>query len=322
MRLRIFFVLVLVFVLPLLAVSARADTLGSAASFAVLATKAVTDAQTLPATLINGFSAASPTMGALSCTGFVPTTGCTGGNGVVNGTTHLNDAIYLAALADSNKAYLALQNTPTIFNEVGGTCLGVLFGTCNSAINGLTPGVYKFTDSVTYLSGALTLNGGGDPNALWIFQIGTALTTTPDSSVLVNNTGAGAGLYWQVGTQATLGVNSVVQGNFLAGSEVAFALGAQIACGRAFTDTSGGTAVTFDGGSPPAKSQNNLVNVGPCTNGSTSGLNGGVIETGPGGTPFVGAPEPGTFALLSSGLLAMVLLAFRKSRVSSPSLSC
>src|ERR1700674_488223 len=224
MRLRIFFVLVLIFVLPLLAASAYADTLNTAASFAVLATTAVTDAQTGTPTLINGFSAASPTMGALSCTGFAAPTGCTAppGSGVVVGTTHLGDATYLMALADSNTAYLALKNTTTIFNEVGGTCLGALFGTCTTAINNLTPGVYKFTDSVTYLSGALTLAGGGNPNALWIFQIGTGLTTTPNSSVAVNGTGTGAGLYWQVGTQATLGVNSVLQGNFLAGTSVVF----------------------------------------------------------------------------------------------------
>jgi hypothetical protein len=321
MRLRIFFVLVLVFVLPLLAVSARADILGAADTYAVLATTAVTDAQTGVATVINGFSATSPTMGAVSCTGFVLGNGCTSpGSGVVNGVTNLSNASYTAALADSNIAYTALSNT----TDTGTfTCLGA--GSC---LNNVAPGVYRSTLTSTLWSGALTLAGDGNPNDIWIFQFAAGLTTATGSSLLLSGTGTGAGVYFQVGSQATLGQDSVLQGNFLAGTSVVFAPGAQITCGRAFTDTAAGTAVTFAGGSPTP--QNNLVSVGPCANGSTSGLNGGVlVPGGPGGVDTVGpgtggatVPEPGTLALLSSGLLAMVLLAFRKSRVSSLSLSC
>jgi hypothetical protein len=307
MKLRNFFVLALIFALPLLAVSAYADTLGSANSYAVLATTAVTDGSinATTATVINGFSAASPTMGAVSCTGFVAGTGCTLGYGVVNGTTNLNNAAYTGALADSNAAYLALQNTTATGTF---TCLGAGVG----CLNNVAPGVYSSTLSSTGLNGTLTLAGGGDPNALWIFQFAAGLTTGTGSSVAVTGTGAGAGVYFQVGTQATLGQDSVLQGNFLAGTEIAFAPGAQINCGRAFTDTAAGTLVSFAGAS--STPQVNQVSVDSCTNGSTSGLNGGTITTGPGGgTMVVATPEPGTFAFLSSGL-ALGLLMFRKLR--------
>jgi hypothetical protein len=288
-----------------LAVSARADILNTAASYAVLATTQVTDAQTGIATVINGFSATSPTMGAVSCTGFVLGTGCTLGSGVVNGAINLNNAPYTGALSDSNIAYTALSNTPDTGTF---SCLGA--GSC---LNNVAPGVYRSTLSSTLWNGALTLAGDGKPNDLWIFQFAAGLTTGTGSSVLVNGTGTGAGVYFQVGSQATLGQDSVLQGNFLAGTAIAFAPGAQITCGRAFTDTAAGTAVTFAGGSPTP--QNNLVSVGPCTNGSTSGLNGGTLVTPPGGGPpvVVPTPEPGTFALLSSGL-ALGFLKRRKLR--------
>ena len=165
------------------------------------------------------------------------------------------------------------------------------------------------------MNGVLTLAGGSNLAPLWIFQIGTGLTTDTGSSVAVTGTGAAAaGIYWEVGSQATLGVNTEFQGNILAGSAVVFDVGAQDTCGRAFADTS----VTFAGDNPAAQGGRANVVSNTCTQ-STSGFNGGVIS--PGGSvipgPPVATPEPGTLVLLSSGLFGMVFLTFRKSRVSS-----
>lgn len=311
MKLRGFTMLVLVLVLSLSVVSARADILGSADSYAVLATTQVTNpASNLADTQIFG------NMGDVSCTGFVAGTGCTAGFGTVSGSVNSGNAAYLTALADSNIAYTALANTPSTDNFTS-FCLGSDVG----CMNNLAPGVYTTTDSVALLNGALTLAGGSDLAPVWIFQMAAGFTTASNSSVLVTGTGAAAaGVYFEVGTQATLGDNTAFLGNILAGTEVAFNPGAQITCGRAFTDTAAGTAVTFAGNNPATTTGTpNLVS-GTCTE-SSSGYNSGVLITLPTGGTGVGpgaaaaVPEPGTFALLSSALLAMVLLTFRKQRV-------
>jgi hypothetical protein len=303
-RLRLFVPVLLL--LPLLGVSAGADTLGAADTYAVIGgvsqNPGITNAP-LSATNITGnmtFGSAS------SCTGFVPVQ-CTFGAGIVNGTVISNDA---AAIAAFGTAQTALANTGGVGDS------GVTDWTATPTLgslglhNNIAPGIYEFDSSVTVL-GTLTLQGGGDPNALWIFQIGTTLTTGSNASVVVTGTGTGAGLYWQVGSSAAIFDNSVFQGNILAATTIDFKPGAQDICGRAFSDT----LVSFDGVS--SVPQENVIS-DTCTQ-SASGFNGGVISRGEvvPGTGGTTVPEPGTLALLSSGLLGMVFLTFRKSRVSS-----
>jgi hypothetical protein len=132
-------------------------------------------------------------------------------------------------------------------------------------------------------------------------------------------------VYFEVGTQATLGDNTAFQGNILAGTEVAFDPGAQITCGRAFTDTPAGTAVTFAGNNPATTTGTpNLVS-DTCAE-SSSGFNNGVLVTLPGGGTAVGpgsasVPEPGTWELLLAGALSILSLsALRRHKRNSRSL--
>jgi hypothetical protein len=323
-RLRAFFVLVLVLVLPLFAVTARADILGSAASYAVLAQGAVTAVTNAdPSTVING-NIGVPIFTA--CTGLpAPCTGPTDPNitGAINA-----GAVAAGANADSFTAYGNLAATPSpVGNHEGTASLGSL-----GLLPSLAPGVYQFTGAVTSLLGQLTLAGGGAAAPLWIFQIAGQLTTGSNSSVVVTGAGAAsAGIYWEVGSQATLGVNSIVQGNFLAGSEVVFDPGAQITCGRAFAETTGPSEVTFAGPNTVTPFNPNLVNAGPCgagTTGSPNGNDNGVIITlptggtgvGP-GTPVATTPEPGTFVLLGFGIAGLLGLAgMKRARRASPAL--
>jgi hypothetical protein len=296
MKLRGFGILLSGLVLSLSVVSARAGILGAADTYAVLATTQVTNPATnLADTVITG------NMGDTSCTGFVLGTGCTLGFGTVSGTVNSGNAAWTTALAASNTAYTALSIAPST-NNFTGSCLGSGVG----CMNNLAPGVYTSTLSATLLNGALTLAGGSNPNPVWIFQMAAGFTTASNSSVVVTGTGAAAaGVYFKVGTQATLGDNTAFQGNILAGTEIAFDPGAQITCGRAFTDTAAGTAVTFAGNNPATTTGTpNLVS-NTCAE-SSSGYNGGVISGGP---PTV--PEPSTFVLISSGLLATLFLTFR-----------
>ena len=82
----------------------------------------------------------------------------------------------------------------------------------------LTPGVYRF-DSTAQLTGTLTLDFQGNPNADFVFQIGSALTTASSSVVNVINGDSISGVYWQMGVlaagSATLGTDTMFAGNIL-----------------------------------------------------------------------------------------------------------
>jgi ice-binding like protein/PEP-CTERM motif-containing protein len=302
MRLRIFFVLVLVFVLPLLAVSAYADTpgIGAAGVYAVLGLAGVTN--TGPS-VISGNVGGS--IGTPAVTGFPP--------GIVNAPSSILTGS-VTAFANATTAYLTAQGLGGIleppFGDFGVTNLtGQTLGVGLAAT--LLPGIYEFNSSAQ-LTGALTLNAMGSPTAQWTFQIGSTLTTASASSVTVINAPAGGftgngGITWAVGSSATLGTTTTFLGTIISLAGDAIQTGATIGCGRVISLAA---SVTLD---------TNVIDTG-CT--VTAGPGG---PGGPGGTitpPTSLVPEPGTFALLSVGLLAMVFLTFRKSRVSSLSPSC
>lgn len=165
----------------------------------------------------------------------------------------------------------------------------------------LAPGVYTVPAGTTNLSGSLTLDGGGNANAVWVFQMPSTLITSPNSVVNVINTGSGAGVYWDVGSSATIDVNTTFLGNILALASITMNTTATDLCGRALANTA---AVTLH--------QNNLSGVCSGVLGGSGGLGGGLDVTTPasGGPdvvsilPFapINVPEPATVALLSIGL--------------------
>jgi hypothetical protein len=107
----------------------------------------------------------------------------------------------------------------------------------------LSPGVYTVPAGTTNLSGALTLDGGGNANAQWVFQMPSSLITSSGAVVNVTNTGAGAGVYWNVGSSATLGPDTVFAGNIIAYASVILDPRAEILCGRAFALTASVTLI-------------------------------------------------------------------------------
>jgi hypothetical protein len=104
----------------------------------------------------------------------------------------------------------------------------------------LTPGVYHF-DAAAQLAGTLDLNAEGQNNAYWVFQIGSALTTASGSSVVVTNFGSNGGsddgVFWQVGSSATLGSGTSFEGNILALASINLDTTATILNGRALAQT-------------------------------------------------------------------------------------
>jgi hypothetical protein len=144
--------------------------------------------------IINADIAISP---GVTVTGFPP---C-----VITGTQHLNDAIAKQNQIDLTAAYNTLAGLPcSATNTIGTTNIG---GTTKAA------GVYCSPSSIG-VTGTLTLDGGGDPNANFVFQAGSSLTTA-GNVVLINGAQA-KNVWWQVGSSATIGTASQWQGNIVA----------------------------------------------------------------------------------------------------------
>lgn len=176
--------------------------LGTAGSFGVLGGSAITN--TGP-TIVTGDLGISPG-NVSSVTGFPP--------GQVIGTTHFANAVALQAQNDTTTAYNTLVGracTTTISGDLGGRTL--------------FPGVYCSASSMG-LTGTLTLDAQGNPNALFIFQVGSALTTASASAVNVINGGQSCNVFWQVGSSATLGTTTAFVGNLIALSSITLNTGA------------------------------------------------------------------------------------------------
>ena len=123
---------------------------------------------------------------------------------VITGVQHLNDAVATQGQIDLTTAYNTLAGLPC---PPANAIVANLGGTTKAA------GVYC-TASGIGVTGTLTLDGGGDPNATFVFQAGTSLTTA-GNIVLINGAQA-KNVYWQVGSSATIGTASQWQGNILA----------------------------------------------------------------------------------------------------------
>ncbi len=198
-------------------------TLGTAGDFAVLAGSTVTNAGM---SLIDGGDVGVAPGSAI--TGFGP------GTLMSPYTFHSNDAVALQAQADLTTAYNAAAGlAPT--HVLTGQDLGGLT---------LLPGVYFFS-STAQLTGTLTLDDQGDPNAQFVFQIGTTLTTASGSSVVTVHGGSmpGCSVFWQVGTSATLDTDTAFEGHILAAASITLNHGATIRDGSALA---GSGAVTLD----------------------------------------------------------------------------
>ena len=207
--------LVALFVLPSLGL---AQSLGSAGSFAVLAGSTVTNAG---ATTIIGSVGVSPGTAITGLPAGQPT----------GGTVHAGEDVAAQAQSDLTGAY----------NSLAGMACGTNLTGQDLGGQTLAPGVYCFNSSAP-VTGTLTLDAQGNSNAVFVFQIGSTLTTATDAALNLTGGAQSTNVYWQVGSSATLGTGTVFGGNIVALASITLTTGVRLD-GKALARTG---AVTMD----------------------------------------------------------------------------
>jgi hypothetical protein len=221
--------------------------LGSAASFSVLAGSTVTN--TGPTTMFGDL-------------GLSPGSSVTGAPQVL-GETHIDDAVAIGAKSALTTAFNEAASRPS--NGSAGTDLaGQLF----------LPGVRTASSSLLLSSGSVTLDAEGNPNAVFIFQIGSTLITGSNTSVSLINGAQACNVFWEVGSSATLGTGTSFVGTIMASASITANTGATIH-GRLLAQTG---AVTLD---------TNTITTSNCAS-SESGSGGGSETTSGGSTTTSG----------------------------------
>ena len=234
--------------------------LGSAAPFSVLGGSTITNIG--PTTMFGDL-------------GLYPGTSVTGEPHVL-GQTYVNDQVPIEAKSSLTTAYNEAASRPP--NGSAGTDL---------AGQAFSPGVYDASSSLLLSSGSVTLNAEGNPNAVFIFKIGSTLTTGSNTTVSLINGAQACNVFWQVGSSATLGTGTHFVGTIMAAESIT-ANTATTIHGRLLAQTA---AVTLE---------DNTITTSACAS-SSSGSGGGTETTTPEETAAIEKATTGGETITTTG---------------------
>lgn len=184
--------------------AAVAPNLGQASAFAVLAGTSVVS---IGPSVLGGDVGVYP---GAAVSGFPPAT-------QTSGTIHAADATAQQAILDATAAYNALAAQPCSADLTGQDLGGM----------SLVAGVYCFAASAI-ITGTLTLDAQGDPNAVFVFKTGSTLGSAVGASVKVINGGSDCNVFWQIGSSSTLGTATSLAGNVIALVSITLNTGASV----------------------------------------------------------------------------------------------
>jgi len=263
--------------------------LGTADGFVVLAGTAVTGTNT---NVVNGDVGLSPTTGAaitlLTCAEMATGTiydvdGAYAGGGGGSTACRINNAGLLT---------IAKNNLTTAYNDAAGRSTTSQVAT---ELGGTTKtdGTYDSASGTFGITGTLTLDGGGNPNAVFIFKMATTLITATSSRVVLTNSAQACNVYWQVGSSATLGTSTTLVGNVLALTSITDDGGSTVT-GRLLARNA---AVTLN---------NTTLTKATCAAGTTGSSTGG------GGSGLAGVASTTVCPPLSSTLVAPIIIESRR----------
>ena len=208
--------------------------LGASINYVILAKTAINNISTSAVTGDLGLSPAA--------TSYVTGFSLTNATGYAT-SAQLTGKIYAADMADPTPINLttAVNNMITAYNDAAGRPSPDFseLGTGNIGDKTLTPGLYKWTNTVTIPS-SVTISGGA--NDVWIFQIAGNLTMSSAVNITLNGGAQAKNIFWQVAGQATLGTTSHFEGIIMSMTGITFQTGASMN-GRALAQT----AVILDG---------------------------------------------------------------------------
>ena len=192
------------FSVPLIASVPSFVDLKSVARFAIISGVGVSN--NAGASVINNMDVGIYPGARSSVTGFPPAT-------IVNGNIYAADdgaataAMLKQAKLDLVEAYLFAESSIAMAPQ---TVAG------NQGGKTLAPGIYKSTSTLSVDGSDLTLDAQGDPNAYWIFQIASTLTTTTGGNIKLTGSAQAKNIFWQTGSSATIGTYTTFYGSILA----------------------------------------------------------------------------------------------------------